>query len=183
MKKLPFITLILTIYLFSCATPGKKVYFQHIGNISFGKINSLDDTYEDKNYFYMKSPMIVNKLEPNIAVKFAYEENMEYFSQHIATKISTLWGSNLTVEQKSFAKKLAGSLSRTQISGVDRYKSWIGVRKTPTGANVYECIIIVRVDKNTLKRATNLLNENSLQDLKNKSEKEIDEYLKKNLGG
>lgn len=183
MKKLTFITLILTIYLFSCATPSKKMYFQHIGNMSFEKVNALDDIYEDQKYVYMKSPMIVNKLEPNIAVKFAYEENLEYFSQHIATKISTLWGSNLTIEQKTFAKKLAGSLSRTNLSGVDRLKSWIGLRKTSTGANVYDCIIIVRIDKNTLKRATNLLNENSLQDLKNKSEKEIDEYLKKNLEG
>lgn len=173
-----FYLVILGLLLFGCSSSRQLEYVQNIGNLSFDEINKKNDTYLEDEYFYMKSPMVVSLKAPHTAIRNAFEENNQYFSMRIKTKVVTWYGSELTIDQEEFAKKMAGSISKALLEGIDRYDSWVGGRYNETGALVYDAIIVVRVEDRILKKASSFLDSDKLEKLKNKTEKEIDEFIK-----
>ncbi len=165
----------------SCSSSNKLTYEQNIGNVTFDEINARNDTYIKDDYFYMKSPMVVNQKAPNTAIRNAFEENNQYFAMKIKTKVVTWYGSQLTVDQEEFAKKMAGSISRALLEGIDRFDSWVGGRYSETGALVYDAIIVVRVKEDILKKASDYLSNARTAEMKAKAEKEIEEMIKSEL--
>lgn len=176
MKNLFFSLLIIII----CGCSSSE-YIQEMGNVSYDEINSRYITYVEGEYFYMKSPMIVNKENVQSLTKAAFIENENYLAHYIQTKVTDNTGSRLTIEQNALLSSMSESIAKALLEDVAPRDSWSGKRINSTGGEVWDGIIVVRVKEKKLQEFARKFRNGEYNKYFNMSKQEIDESIKREI--